>query len=1057
MLDDATRQHLESYLSGIRALENEAAKTHHFAGLVSQLFPGTSAPIELSKGIEKRVRIDLGDREKRGRIDAYYGNAVIEFENSLAATEATALKQLREYTAGVWAGGFRPISAIATDGVVWKVFVPRLKRQRADRPRPSDVDLGDPVRTIELSEATLREFWIWLTSLLFRKGQIEPTAERFSFDFGVGSPAFHDAIEGLRDAWKVASKSGEPRLAFNTWQQYLSVTYGELPEDAVYSFLKHTYLASVARLLVWASISKGRTKSTALGRIAREVLSGAFFKKEKIDNFVEDDFFQWVRRPECQQILSPILERALDQILTYDLRGLNQDVLKGVYQELVSAETRHELGEYYTPDWLCERVVADLLPDTGFPRILDPTCGSGSFLRAAIAHLLAANPSGGDATRLRAVLQSVVGIDIHPLAVTIAKATYLLAVRDLLKATKRSVQIPVYLADSLFLPGEIEQMNLGSGPTYAITFGQRQEKSVAIPDELVSRSDYFDPSIAAAARIAVDHARDGKESRTALRNYLEREVPEVLKEKRASEILDALWELTEELADLIKRKRNSIWAFVVRNAYRPAMIKGSFDFIIGNPPWLSYRYISDPDYQREVTQRAVEEYRIAPKTQRLRTQMELATVFLIHSLSTFGKTESRLAFVMPRSVFSADQHENLRLQTYNAPISIDGYLDLMGVAPVFNVPCCVLFASRSAFKVQKPRLVAVSLKGRLPRRDIALSEAESLISESTAEARVIYLGSRTAWSTRTGRTVENPPSPYKRRFRQGATLVPRNFYFVTSPDFGESLDPDGLYFTETDPEQAAEAKAPYRDVEMAGEVEGRFFFATALSKHLLPFAVVDPATLVLPIDVSDGEIRMITSGTMKQEGFRNFAEWMVRAEEIWASKRGKKADRQSVYERLDYQRELTSQDLNAKHLVLYNAAGTHLAASVFDTARLNLPFVVEHKLYSTTCETRNEALYLASVLNARTINEEIKPFQTFGLMGERDIEKKVLELPIPLFDSESDLHMSLAALGKEAESRVAKVIQGTTLPGRLGSRRALIRDAIEELLSQIDQAVARLF
>jgi methylase of polypeptide subunit release factors len=79
------------------------------------------------------------------------------------------------------------------------------------------------------------------------------------------------------------------------------------------------------------------------------------------------------------------------------------------------------------------------------------------------------------------------------------------------------------------------------------------------------------------------------------------------------------------LSDLIKRKQNSIWAFIVRNSYRPAMLRDRFDFILGNPPWLTYRYIADPDYQAEIKKRAVEDYAIAPTHQKLFTQMELAT------------------------------------------------------------------------------------------------------------------------------------------------------------------------------------------------------------------------------------------------------------------------------------------------------------------------------------------------------------------------------------------------------------------------------------------------
>jgi hypothetical protein len=68
----------------------------------------------------------------------------------------------------------------------------------------------------------------------------------------------------------------------------------------------------------------------------------------------------------------------------------------------------------------------------------------------------------------------VVGIDIHPLAVIISQATYLLAIRSLVKGSKRPIQIPVYLADSLFLTAEVRQYSLGEVPGYEIRFGDRR-------------------------------------------------------------------------------------------------------------------------------------------------------------------------------------------------------------------------------------------------------------------------------------------------------------------------------------------------------------------------------------------------------------------------------------------------------------------------------------------------------------------------------------------------------------------------------------------------------
>jgi type I restriction-modification system DNA methylase subunit len=166
-----------------------------------------------------------------------------------------------------------------------------------------------------------------------------------------------------------------------------SVTYGSVSTGSQLEllFFKHTYLACIARLLLWASFSRGKVSGT-LEEVAADVLSGEFFRAHQLANLVEEDFFQWVRRPEAAEILAPVWERILAQMLTYDLAHMGEDVLKGVYQELVDPTDRHDLGEYYTPDWLCDRIVSRLLPEGGYVSVLDPACGSGSFLRAAIAH-----------------------------------------------------------------------------------------------------------------------------------------------------------------------------------------------------------------------------------------------------------------------------------------------------------------------------------------------------------------------------------------------------------------------------------------------------------------------------------------------------------------------------------------------------------------------------------------------------------------------------------------------------------------------------------------------
>ena len=821
-IDAKTENLLRQYLEDVRKLPNEASKTTRFMMLVSALFPGSDIASRLAPGIEKAVTIQLPARLKRGSIDSYFGNAIIEFENSLKATGEHAKEQLREYCAGRWAQegrSYRPLLALSSDGVVWNSYRPALPKDLKGKPKPEDVTL-ESLRSFIVSDDNLDDFWIWLNGFLFRQGEIIPSAEQFRHDFGRQSAAYVDAIDKLKVAWTRVRDQKEPQVAIENWTKYLKVTYGSLTEAASVDpdftqpeelFLKHTYLASVAKLMIWASLSRGKT-STAYGEVVDEVFSGRFFRARNLANLVEDDFFQWTKWAKAKDVLTTVWEMIVAQIQTYDLRNLTQDVLKGVYQELVDPEDRHYLGEYYTPDWLCERMVLELLPSRGFVKVLDPACGSGSFLRATIQHFLDNNREGSEEEQLNRVLENVIGIDVHPLAVTVAKSTYLLVLGTMVNAARRPVQIPVYMADSLFLPTEVTQIRLGETFSFELRFG---DKRINMPDALIHAPDLFDAAIAACSSVAIDHAAKKAETESSLEKYLVRVVPKLVEHPDRVEIVHALWLFADGLADLIRQKKNSIWSFIIRNSYKPAMLKEQFDVVIGNPPWLSYRYIELPEYQAEIKRRAVDDYRIAPKHQKLFTQMELATVFLAHSMGWFGKPGSLLGFVMPRSVLSADQHMNFRNRSYSwrCKFRLTSYWDLRDVKNLFNVPSCVVFTvNTDDFGAVTDPVPVRDWGGKLAKRDCHWAEASKQLSVHDGVARVIYLGKRTALSTEAGEMKATRSSTYAARFRQGATILPRAFYFVRSKDLTFPIDREKLYWIETDPE--TEKKKPYDDIEL---------------------------------------------------------------------------------------------------------------------------------------------------------------------------------------------------------------------------------------------------
>lgn len=78
-------------------------------------------------------------------------------------------------------------------------------------------------------------------------------------------------------------------------------------------------------------------------------------------------------------------------------------------------------------------------------------------------------------------------------------------------------------------------------------------------------------------------------------------------------------------------------------------------------------------------------------------------------------------------------------------------------------------------------------------------------------------------------------------------------------------------------------------------------------------------------------------------------------------------------------------------------------------------------------------------------------------MGERDIEGKVLDLPIPIFNGNNRAHIKLAELGIKASDQGSKIDPIIYSKKQLGLKRKIIRDEIEAVLGQIDEYVGEIF
>jgi hypothetical protein len=90
-------------------------------------------------------------------------------------------------------------------------------------------------------------------------------------------------------------------------------------------------------------------------------------------------------------------------------------------------------------------------------------------------------------------------------------------------------------------------------------------------------------------------------------------------------------------------------------------------------------------------------------------------------------------------------------------------------------------------------------------------------------------------------------------------------------------------------------------------------------------------------------------------------------------------------------------------------------------------------------------------------NDAIKPFQAMGLMGERHVEKKLMDLPIPRFKPSDSGHQDLVHLGRRARERALKLLKPNEPPAALARQRGRFREHLKNELVEIDRIVKTLF
>ncbi|MFN7882710.1 MAG: hypothetical protein ACK5PF_06820, partial [bacterium] len=304
-------------------------------------------------------------------------------------------------------------------------------------------------------------------------------------------------------------------------------------------------------------------------------------------------------------------------------------------------------------------------------------------------------------------------------------------------------------------------------------------------------------------------------------------------------------------------------------------------------------------------------------------------------------------------------------------------------------------------------------------------------------------------------------------------IVPRAFYFIEPQGtvVGPGDDVSGRVINiRTHPLALEGAKKPWDGISLTGLMQGRYLYRTAIARNVLPFALVNPPLVALPLVKEERsqtgagmygnpEWQLLDSSQLTARGDLESARWFAQCEKLWSERRsdGAKKQRASLTDWLDWQKKLTEQPVDGGWAVIYTASGTDASAVGLNVSAGATRLLADHKTYIAFVASEEEARFVECFLNCGHINQAIKEFQTRGLFGPRDIHKKILELPWPTFSRNRPSHRRLVELGRQAARTVQDVLgsqQDLELdPRSLGRLRTRIRTELSTLMQQIDSLV----
>jgi hypothetical protein len=1048
---------------GIVGRLNEQPVRDNLTSHLRSIFPDNEWWVqEHIKVCERGLKYSTAARDKHGFVDNLVGYTAIEYEADLSqpSVRVHGLEQVREYCAGLLSERVQQdrVVGVLSDTLRWEAYEVSSFAWVSGAGGSRTVDASSVVlceidrldiHADDISNA--KQLIRFLRKHLGRQESRRLAAETIADDLGLKSK-FYASSHALILSVVTDQLTARPQYADvlrGLWKRFVGfVSDSRNPvEFDARSYAAELYVLTLAKLVL-ANVLNGRALYSDDDEL-RSILDGEFFERFHLNNLVEYDYFGWLNEAAAIGPLLPVARSMQADVAAYDFRSPPAEDLFGRFLlQLPAAKQRILLGQQWTPTWLAEKVVRWTLahlPAGAEPLLLDMCCGSGTMVVEALKQRQKDLPGAlSPQERYERLRGTITGFDIDPLAVMLAKASWLLAVREKLQPLTEieSIFIPIYNADSLMrVTGVSDSIDAGlKKGSVRLEFAER---SVMLPAFLVGPKwqRQFDLLLDHSLPFAMELARTGGSASGA-------DIDEVLidSELDSSYGLDPsqvaqVHKFAREFIDVMRQlqidRRNGIWAFVLKNSYRPALVAGQFNGLVSNPPWMALSRLADNPYAEFLREKA-KQFAVTPAGSSA-PHTELATVFLLHAVERFLSEGAAFSCIVPETTLNGGHQENFRKAKFltskdrAVPMSIDEIWRVDQAA--FDTNKAVVLCGHRSADAEAPEGAVLGLV-TAPTGDTPI-----VFQVVNADRHLIWAESGSPFL---------PTGCRDSRFQQGADVFPRRLWFHTlTPAAKDTFrvsriekGSDFLYLVANEKKAEVQSfKVPQKNIKT------RYFQDVLISKHLAPFHVSGPSKALLPLKRSPvGSWAALTATEVSRDSellavMRECLKKFKAAQGLDASPDAVLSYVTSARDKLEPQR-FSADDI----LVVYGAGGSDLCAGLVRAPSARL--IVDQTLYWAKIPSESEAFYLLGMLNSEQINEAITPFQAAGLQTERHIHKLPF-LFIPPYAKGNAAHQGVVTATKRLQTQFdaeGSAIASALAPqSALAPRRRKVRKFIESL------------